>query len=191
MLSVRAELKIGCERISNLEAMERDLPCYKAPAHEYPKNVSLVDLTYGSGSVFPLKICIKSPSPKQMQKPFVTPRSKRILQENQTEGVFKSYRPATTTNKIRPKTHRVLFCRENTEECVSKQLTNDMQEKLRLNTPRKPALPTSARGTKKMFNDEPKQLLSCRKGKKFALNNQNMDELADESLAISRPSSKL
>ena len=96
MLAVRAELKIGCERISNLEAMERDLPSYKAPAHEFAREVALIDLTSHSRPVFPLKISIKSPSPKQMQKPFVTPRSKRILQENQTEGVFKCYRPVST-----------------------------------------------------------------------------------------------
>ena len=122
------------------------MPSYRAPAHECPEEVILVDLTRQARPVFHLKLQIKSPSPKSMAKKFVTPRSKRILQENQTEGVFKCYLPKTTTNKDRPKTTRVLFCRENTDEEKTSGPRIEIQEKLRLNTPRKPALPASARG---------------------------------------------
>jgi len=84
MLAIRASLKIGCEKISQREAQDKELPSYRAPAHECPEEVILVDLTRQARPVFHLKLQIKSPSPKSMAKKFVTPRSKRILQENQT-----------------------------------------------------------------------------------------------------------
>ena len=81
--------------------------------------------------------------------------------------MFKCYIPKTTTNKDRPKTTRVLFCRENKDEEKTCGPRIEISEKLRLNTPRKPVLPASARGKppKQTFSSEVLSTMPFRKGK--------------------------